>query len=377
MHPHRALPLPASATRLPLGNGWLVRGAAVLVAFALIALFATLQGRGASAEAATLAAGDAPATEPMPFEKPGESFPGSAYYYLAVDSQSAQAGQPLDAGAHWDDEHQGAAAPATSPTNPGPAARAIAQAGSAIDRTRALSCLTAAVYYEAASEPDGGQRAVAQVVLNRMAHPAYPKTVCGVVYQGSERATGCQFTFTCDGSLARHPVQLFWKRAEDVARAALAGYVYTPVGLATHYHTFAVHPYWADSLAFIGQIGAHRFYRMAGPAGAPAAFRFTYAGGEPLDRPSAHLVSARNDPADRAMDPLAIERSYEARLKAVNGNADAVRMAAPIAYAAPAYTGEALQRGGDAAFRAQALPGANSTIRAEYQASGQWLKDPQ
>jgi spore germination cell wall hydrolase CwlJ-like protein len=79
-------------------------------------------------------------------------------------------------------------------------------------------CLTAAIYYEAASEPDDGQRAVAQVVLNRVAHPAYPKTVCGVVYQGSERGTGCQFTFTCDGALARKPSRYFWDRAAWRAR---------------------------------------------------------------------------------------------------------------------------------------------------------------
>ncbi|MFD1958893.1 cell wall hydrolase [Novosphingobium panipatense] len=85
-------------------------------------------------------------------------------------------------------------------------------------------------------------------MLNRVAHPAYPGTVCGVVYQGSERSTGCQFSFTCDGSLARRPQPMFWERARAVARAALAGYVYAPAGLATHYHTVQVRPYWAPSL---------------------------------------------------------------------------------------------------------------------------------
>ena len=68
---------------------------------------------------------------------------------------------------------------------------------------RSLQCLTEAVYYEARSESEEGQRAVAQVVLNRVRHPAYPNSVCGVVYQGSERVTGCQFSFTCDGALGR------------------------------------------------------------------------------------------------------------------------------------------------------------------------------
>ena len=119
--------------------------------------------------------------------------------------------------------------------------------------------MTAAVYYEARSEPDIGQRAVAQVVLNRVAHPAYPNTVCGVVYQGSQRKTGCQFSFTCDGSFARRPNTMFWERARQVALAALGGYVHRPAGLATHYHTVQIYPYWAPSLNYLGKIGAHRF----------------------------------------------------------------------------------------------------------------------
>jgi hypothetical protein len=321
-------------------------------------------GHGGEAEAATLGAADyGDGTLPMPFERPGDSFPGSAFYYL--DAGNEAAGSSLAPGAHWDGD-----------ADAGPAAQALRQAGTALDRTRALACLTAAVYYEAASEPDAGQRAVAQVVLNRMAHPAYPKTVCGVVYQGSERATGCQFTFTCDGALTRKPVRLFWERAEAVARAALAGYVYAPVGLATHYHTFAVHPYWADSLHFLGQIGAHRFYRMEGPAGSPAAFRFAYAGGEP--DAVAHARNARAATlADSAPDPLAIERAYAASLKAAGGDAGKVWAAAVHgASPAPTYAAEALQRGGDSAFRAHVLPGGDG-VRAEYQASGSWIANPE
>ena len=67
---------------------------------------------------------------------------------------------------------------------PGPAARPFKIAPSDVaNRTPALDCLTAAVYYEAASESDEGQAAVAQVVLNRVRHPLFPKTVCGVVFQ--------------------------------------------------------------------------------------------------------------------------------------------------------------------------------------------------
>ena len=147
---------------------------------------------------------------------------------------------------------------------------------------RALECLTQAVYYEAASEGADGQRAVAQIVLNRMRHPAYPASVCGVVYQGSERTTGCQFTFTCDGSLARAPAQSLWKQARRIATEALAGKVFAPVGHATHYHADYVLPYWADSLDKSIQIGRHIFYRLKSGLGARSTFRQRYAGAEPL-----------------------------------------------------------------------------------------------
>ena len=153
---------------------------------------------------------------------------------------------------------------------------------SAGTRERALECLTQAVYYEAATEGADGQRAVAQIVLNRMRHPAYPASVCGVVFQGSERPTGCQFTFTCDGSLVRVPVQSLWKQARKVATEALAGKVFAPVGHATHYHADYVLPYWADSLDKSVQIGRHIFYRLKSGLGASGAFRQRYAGVEPL-----------------------------------------------------------------------------------------------
>jgi cell wall hydrolase len=153
-------------------------------------------------------------------------------------------------------------------------------AASRDDVRGALSCLTAAVYYEARSEGESGQRAVAQVVLNRVGHDAFPKTVCGVVYQGSNRSTGCQFSFTCDGSLRRAREGWAWARAERVAAAALGGYVYGPVGLATHFHTTAIHPWWADSLARAVTIGSHVFYRWNGRWGDPRSSQRPYVGGE-------------------------------------------------------------------------------------------------
>jgi len=142
----------------------------------------------------------------------------------------------------------------------------------------ALRCLTQAVYYEAAVEPVQGRRAVAQVVLNRVRHPAYPKSVCGVVYQGSERRTGCQFSFTCDGSLLRGPSAKPWREAEAVAKAALAGYVEHSVGTATHYHADYVLPRWAFELDKIEQLGRHIFYRFDGAWGQAKAFTGRYNG---------------------------------------------------------------------------------------------------
>lgn len=148
------------------------------------------------------------------------------------------------------------------------------------DRARAVQCLAQAVYYEAAREPQIGQEAVAQVVLNRVRHPAYPKSVCGVVFQGSARPTGCQFTFTCDGSLRYAPQADLWRRARAVAERALNGYVEKTVGSATHYHAEYVAPYWAPTLVKMTQVGQHIFYRWTGPWGEPAAFTGQYAGGE-------------------------------------------------------------------------------------------------
>jgi spore germination cell wall hydrolase CwlJ-like protein len=148
------------------------------------------------------------------------------------------------------------------------------------DGARALQCLSQAVYYEAAREPELGQEAVAQVVLNRLRHPAYPKSVCGVVFQGSLRATGCQFSFTCDGSMRYAPEPAYWRRAQAVARRALAGFVMGEVGSATHYHADYVAPYWASTLVKMRQVGAHIFYRWTGPWGEPPAFTGRYQGGE-------------------------------------------------------------------------------------------------
>ena len=163
----------------------------------------------------------------------------------------------------------------------------VDEARSQDDQLRSLDCLAQAVYYEARSESEDGQRAVAQVVLNRVRHPAFPNTICGVVYQGSNLGTGCQFTFTCDGSLSYHPVGYAWARARRIAAEMLSGDVYAPIGNATHYHTTAILPYWAATLTRAAVVGAHVFYRLRGDLGAPDAFTQRYAGLEPTPQSAA------------------------------------------------------------------------------------------
>ena len=160
-------------------------------------------------------------------------------------------------------------------------AQSFIVSGNDTDQRRALLCLTQAVYYEAAYEPFEGRRAVAQVVLNRMRHPAFPKSICGVVYQGAGSGV-CQFSFVCDGALYRRPAEAAWNQAEKIAQAALAGYVEKSVGEATHYHADYVAPRWAPLLAKVAEIGQHIFYRWPGGWGQPAAFNGRYAG-EPRD----------------------------------------------------------------------------------------------
>ena len=140
------------------------------------------------------------------------------------------------------------------------------------DRTRAADCLAAAAFYEAGADREG-QQAVAQVVLNRVRHPAYPKTVCEVVFEGAERKTGCQFTFTCDGALRRRPSEAQWLAARKVAEEALDGGIDKAVGTATHYHAEYVVPYWSPNLQKIARVGPHIFYRWPGGFGSRRVFR--------------------------------------------------------------------------------------------------------
>jgi hypothetical protein len=142
--------------------------------------------------------------------------------------------------------------------------------GTASDLENAASCLAAAAWYEAGNDTIG-QKAVIQTVVNRVKHPSFPSSVCGVVFQGSQRDTGCQFTFTCDGSLLRRrPTEVAWQRALALSKQALSGAVDRSVGQATHYHATYVDPWWSGKLERLTTVGLHVFYRWAGDQGALA-----------------------------------------------------------------------------------------------------------
>jgi spore germination cell wall hydrolase CwlJ-like protein len=209
------------------------------------------------------------------------TFPGSAYLLAEGAFRPAPGSVALD-GPHVLRLSDSPAAPATR-----------FRAFSAVDGFRAANCLAAAIYYEAGNEPEEGQRAVAQVVLNRVRNPAFPRSVCAVVYQGSERTDlKCQFSFACDGAMARMPDAQGWGRARRIAVEALAGTVFPSVGLSTWYHTLAVKPDWSDRLQPVAVVGAHIFYRDRGPAGLPTTFHARYSGLEMQSGPAFRPVAA-------------------------------------------------------------------------------------
>ncbi len=211
----------------------------------------------------------------------------------------------------------------------------------------AQKCLAQAVYYEAANEPAQGKRAVAQVVLNRVRHPAYPSSVCGVVYEGWNKPV-CQFSFVCDGSLTRAPAARQWRESEAVAKASLAGAVEPSVGTATHYHADYVLPRWAYTLAKVERVGTHLFYRFPGTGGRARSFTARWSGNEripqidfarfdradlPVAEPVTGVAALSPDPTDRRAendiggrldttkswrlaipDPVAASSSYRASL---------------------------------------------------------------
>jgi spore germination cell wall hydrolase CwlJ-like protein len=131
------------------------------------------------------------------------------------------------------------------------------------DRARQLRCLAEAVYFEARGEPEAGQAAVAQVVLNRVRSGIYPTTVCGVVYQDRERPFACQFSFACEGKSLRVEEPACWATATRIAAGVAAGKIYdAKLASAINYHAVYVRPFWASTLQRLNRIGWHVFYAM-------------------------------------------------------------------------------------------------------------------
>jgi hypothetical protein len=130
------------------------------------------------------------------------------------------------------------------------------------DYDKAEKCLAQAIYFEARNEPARGQQAVAQVVLNRVFSPYYPKDVCSVVYQNAHRHLSCQFTFACDGKPEATNERGAWARANRIAKQTLDAKVWLPeVNKATHYHAAYVRPNWIRDMKVMVRYGLHTFYR--------------------------------------------------------------------------------------------------------------------
>jgi hypothetical protein len=253
----------------------------------------------------------------------------------------------------------------------GPPAKSYAFRGvTALDRERAHYCLTAAIYYEAASESDDGMRGVAQTVLNRVRHPSFPSTVCGVVFQGSQRAGVCQFTFSCDGAMARTPERRNWLRASRVASAALGGTVFPKVGLATHYHTTAIWPRWGKSLVMTNIVGAHIFHRWRGRWGMPDAFRVPYSGREPVPGPflpvAQQVAILKGQGLAPGAGPVAaataapLPDTAAAPLPGAMSPPASVASPQPAVAPPPTYTDARLNQSGE--------------VREEYRKSGEWIR---
>ncbi len=227
------------------------------------------------------------------------------------------------------------------------------QLNNALDASRDLDCLTQAVYYEARGEGRDGMRAVAQVVLNRVRHPAFPKSICGVVYQGAALRSGCQFSFTCNGAMRGRVNGVAWSRARDIASKALSGQVFASVGNATHFHTTGVSPAWRGSLIQVSQVGSHLFYRFGGRSGSSGAF--TYAARPSTEADQPRLIQAGLNPVEAARQ--AGEAVAYSLILAQEGRAPAE----PTPAAAPAQAASANPRPASASVStrpasAQAVP---------------------
>ena len=263
-------------------------GAILLLTFLALAVFGEGERDEASTVAVTVSGAPASSTAPPPLEALPANAKDSSVVWSRLGPDAARernAAVPLAA------IGVGKAAP-------------FSFAGNGVDRERATGCLALAALAEA-GQGDADQRAVMQVVLNRVRHPAFPNTICGVVFQGSERSTGCQFSFTCDGSMRRRqPGAAAWRSAQGLAMAMLYDTVDERVGLATHFHTDWVVPYWSASLDKLTEVRTHLFFRWKGYWGTRPAFRRPPATKEPIVPALAGLF-----PAHQLVDSEAVEEA--------------------------------------------------------------------
>ena len=131
------------------------------------------------------------------------------------------------------------------------------------DRERQLKCMADNIYYEAAMEPAEGKLAVAQVVMNRSESPDFPKDICQVIYQRNSfyQTVVCQFTWLCDGSVGRRPVQpqQYAESMEAAKKVLLEGFRLPSLKNALYYHADYVNPRWNKEQ--VAKIGRHIFYK--------------------------------------------------------------------------------------------------------------------
>ncbi len=237
----------------------LALAALVMLPFVLLALFGGTSG-----------AVDRPAQDQIPIERPAPGvtdLPATGDDTVILSELTATDAQARNAAVEFAAIGPGSATPFTF-------------RGNAADRARARDCLALAGMAEA-GDSDSDQRAVMQVVLNRVRHPAFAKSICGVVFEGSQRPTGCQFSFTCDGSLARRYSDAAWRAARARADEMLGGATDASVGNATHFHADYVYPWWSDELDKVAKVGPHIFFRWRGFWGSRNALSARYGGGEP------------------------------------------------------------------------------------------------
>jgi len=122
-------------------------------------------------------------------------------------------------------------------------------------------CLAEAIYFEARSEPRDGQRAVAEVILNRVESSRFPNSVCRVISQGAHKRHRCQFSYNCDGVPEYIKEPRAYNVAVKLAKEMLAAETRPLTKGATHYHATYVRPAWSRQLTRTARYGSHYFYK--------------------------------------------------------------------------------------------------------------------